>query len=153
MFRSSPSAHLEVTLFIVVRDAVPANAPEIVRLVRELGPDSPLTEEYARRYLARPGNGILLAAADGQAAGLLSYSLRPSLYHAGEACLIEELVVTGQAQSRGIGSALVRALLERLAGRGCVEVSVSTMPGNARAVAFYRRHGFTDEAVFLERHF
>ena len=27
------------------------------------------------------------------------------------------------------------------------------MPDNARAIAFYRRHGFVDEAVFLERHF
>ena len=119
----------------------------------ELGADSRVTEAYARRYLDGAGNGVLLAERDGQVAGLLSYSLRPSLYHAGEACLIEELVVAGQAQSRGIGSALVRALLERLAGRGCVEASVSTLPGNTRAIAFYRRHGFTDEAVFLERHF
>ena len=83
---------------ITVRDARPGDEATVVQLVAELAQTiaetSPLTERYVGEYLAFPGCGILLAEEDNHAVGLLSYSMRPNLYHAAQSTLIEELVVS-----------------------------------------------------------
>lgn len=94
-----------------------------------------------------------MAEQHGGVIGLLSYSLRPDLYHAGEACLIEELVVEASQRGQGVGSALLTELLLRIAAAGCVEVALAVMPDNAPAIKLYHEHGLTDEALFLEKHF
>lgn len=139
-----------------IRQAGPGDEPGVVALVRELaateGWQTPLSLEFARAYLAAPGCAVLLAEKGGRACGLLSYSVRPNLFHAGDTALIEELVVHEAARGRGVAHALMEAFLQAMAARGCVEVSVSTMMDNERARRFYRAHGFDDEALFLERH-
>lgn len=139
-----------------IRSASPGDEAAIVRLIQELanteGEASPITEEYAAVYLSSPGSHLLLADQDGESIGLLSYSIRPDLYHAGPTALIEELVVQAAKRGRGVGSALLSELFRDLARRGVVEVSVTTMPDNQRARRFYQAHGLVDEAVFLEKH-
>lgn len=130
---------------------------DIVRLINELaatgGEHSPLTETYVATYLSSPTSKILLAERQNRVVGLLSYSLRPDLYHAALSCLIEELIVQEAVRGQGVGSALTTELLARLATMDCAEVSVAAMPTNARAIKFYRTHGLVEEAVFLEKHF
>lgn len=157
---------------ITVRDGKPGDERVIVELIAELaqttpvyapsgsasaeisaGETSPITGEYVLEYLAFPGSHVLLAEEDGRVAGLLSYSVRPNLYHAANSALIEELVVRQSARGRGVGSALLSELLRRLPALGCAEVSVTTMPDNDGAIRFYRSHGLVDQAVFLEKHF
>ncbi len=144
-------------MHITVRDALPADAPGIVRIIQESAAEdkepTPVTEAYVAHYLDSPGSGILIADSQDQTAGLLSYSIRPGLFHAAPSCLIELLLVRADLRGRGAGSALVKELLARAGALGCAEVSVSTMPDNAGAIRFYRRHGLTEEAVFLEKHF
>jgi ribosomal protein S18 acetylase RimI-like enzyme len=139
-----------------IRLAEPSDAAAIVRLIRELAESlteqSPITPDYAQIYLSYPDRGILLAEVAGEVIGLLSYSTRPDLYHAGPTALIEELVVRMDSQSQGVGSLLLQAVEDHLFEAGCVEISVSVMPDNLRAIQFYRRHGLTDEAVYLEKH-
>lgn len=139
-----------------IRSAGPGDEAVIVRLIQELadaeGEASPITEEYATAYLSSPGSHLLLADQNGESIGLLSYSIRPDLYHAGPTALIEELVVQASERGRGVGSALLSELLSELARLGVVEVSVTTMPGNQRARHFYQAHGLLDEAVLLEKH-
>jgi ribosomal protein S18 acetylase RimI-like enzyme len=140
----------------LVRDAQPADAPSIVHLLREhaalAGGPSPIREGYVARYLAAAESRVLLAETDDERVGLLAYSVRPDLYHAGPVCLIEEVVVRAAWRRRGVGSALMAQLAQRLAARGVIEVSVTVMPANGDAVAFYRAHGLTEEALALERH-
>jgi ribosomal protein S18 acetylase RimI-like enzyme len=139
-----------------IRDAQPADADVLVRIIRETADEdnehTPVSESYVKEYVASPGSGILLAEAEGAAAGLLSYSICPNLFHAAPSCLIELLVIRKDSRNHGAGSALVKTLLDRAGTLGCAEVSVSTMPDNAGAIRFYRRHGLTEEAVFLEKH-
>jgi ribosomal protein S18 acetylase RimI-like enzyme len=141
---------------VILRDAQTADTAAIVQLIRELaatlGETSPVTEAYVARYLSSPGSTMLLAETQGQIVGLLSYSLRPDLYHAGSSCLIEELVVQKAARRQGVGGILLAELLSRLARMDCAEVSVTVMPENEEAIRFYRKHGLTEEAVFLEKH-
>jgi ribosomal protein S18 acetylase RimI-like enzyme len=142
---------------INIRLAKVVDRAVIVQLIHQLAAtideNSPVTEEYVAQYLSSPASTILLAEIGHQVVGLLSYSFRPDLYHAADTCLIEELIVREDVRSQGVGSKLVAELLSRLGSIPCAEVSVSTMPDNKGAIKFYRRHGFTDEAIYLEHHF
>jgi ribosomal protein S18 acetylase RimI-like enzyme len=146
-----------MTISIFIREAKPQDANSIVRLIAEhvtaSGERSALTPDDVEKYLASPVSRIVLAEQHDRVVGLLSYSLRPDLYHAGNACLIEELVVEAQLRGQGVGSALLIELLSQLSAAGCVEVALAVMPDNASAIKLYRKHGLTDEAIFLERHF
>jgi ribosomal protein S18 acetylase RimI-like enzyme len=141
---------------IHLRDTGAGDKGAIVALIRELaassGDTSPITEDYVSKYLATPRCHALLAEVDGQAVGLLTYSVRPDLYHAGPTASIDELVVRGEWRGQGVGSALVQEVLRRAATDGWVEVSVTTLKENEAAQRFYRAHGLADEAVFLEAH-
>lgn len=136
-----------------VRPAGPGDAARIVELIHQMGSGSDLTEHYVFHYLSGTSRGVLLAQRGEQVAGLLSYSVRADLYHAGNAVLVEELVVDERYRGEGIGSALMNALLGRLPGLGCRELSLAVMPDNEEAIRFYKRHGLVEEALYLERHF
>jgi len=141
---------------VTVRKATPADAAAVAELIDELARtgdwESPVTQAYAAEYLASSGQGVLLAEEEGEPLGLISYSFRPNLYHAADSCLIEELIVRQRARGRGVGRALIEALDRLAAARRCAEISVTTLPKNKAAIAFYRRLGFTDEALYLEKH-
>jgi ribosomal protein S18 acetylase RimI-like enzyme len=140
-----------------IRSAPIEGAAAIVRLISEMagmdGDKSPIDQDYVAHYLSRPHSYVLLAEEEGQVIGLLNYSIRPNLYHAGDGCLIEQLIVQESARCRSVGGALIEGLFQCLAALGCVEVSVSVMPDNRRAISFYKSHGLTEEAVLLEKHF
>ena len=141
-----------------LREALPGDVLHILALIRELvaadgpGSVSTLREPDILRFAAQPGNVILLAESGGQVAALLSYTVSCDLWHAGECCLIRELIVSAAYRRRGLGGLLLEEVLRRAAAGGWQEVSVSTAPDNLAALALYRRHGLTDEAVLLERH-
>jgi ribosomal protein S18 acetylase RimI-like enzyme len=52
------------------------------------------------------------------------------------------LAVAPDAQSRGVGSALVRACLERASAEQCTGVAICTRDKNDRAIGMYERFGF-----------
>ncbi len=141
---------------VTIRDAIPQDAPGIVRLIQvmagEAGGTSPLTEAFIPIYLGSPVCHVLLAEAEGRAVGLLSYHIRPDLYHAAGSCYVEELVVDPSWRGQGIGGKLLDEVLARAATAGCAEVSLSVMPDNAGAIRMYRQHGLVEEALFLEKH-
>ena len=125
-----------------------AGITELVRLLaRENGETTPLTPSHVRDFLSVPGCGVLLAEVDGAVTGMLSYSRHPGLYHAAPSLVIEDLVVQPAFRGRGLGGRLVAEAMDLARKEGCAEVSVSTMPENKRAKAFYRRLGLIDEAV------
>jgi ribosomal protein S18 acetylase RimI-like enzyme len=139
-----------------IRPALKTDTSAIVHLIgllaSDLGEQSPVDSDYVLNFLRTPGTGILVADLAGEVIGLISYTLRPSLYHGGDSCMIEELVVREDFRSAGIGGMLLDAIVSLAANRGCSEVSLSVMPFNTKAIEFYRRHGFVDEAILLEKH-
>lgn len=124
----------------------------VVDLIRQLGADADVTEDYVLRYLSGTDRHILLARRGHDVQGLLSYSVRADLFHAGNSVLIEELVVDEEYRGTGVGSALMAALFERVPVLDCKEVCLAVMPENAGAIRFYKKHGLVEEALFLERH-
>jgi ribosomal protein S18 acetylase RimI-like enzyme len=141
---------------LAIRAATAADAPALVALIRELASTldepCPLDEAYARTFLAFPGSHALLAVDGEEVTGMLTFGLRPCLFHAGPACLVEDLLVRPAWRRRGVAGRLLDAAAELAREQGAVEISVSTERDNLAALSFYRRHGLTDEYVFLERH-
>ncbi len=141
----------------LVREARLEDTREVVSLIRELvemdGVKAGISEGDARLFLEKPENSILLAEVDGWVVGLLSYTVSFDLWHAGDCCLIRELIVDAGHRQQGLGSLLLGEVFRRAELSHWMEVSVSTMPDNLPAIALYQKHGMTDEAVLLERHF
>jgi ribosomal protein S18 acetylase RimI-like enzyme len=141
---------------ISIRPARKGDAAAIARLVAQLATSleerSAVTEDYVLRCLDSGEAGVLVAEAEGEVAGILSYTLRPSLYHAATSCMIEELAVSEEHRGAGIGSLLLGTVLMLARDKGCVEVSISALASNTRAIALYKRLGFSDEGVLLEKH-
>lgn len=55
---------------------------------------------------------------------------------------VQTMAVSPEAQGRGVGGLLLRALLDEAARRRAPAVSLEVRVGNARALALYARHGF-----------
>jgi ribosomal protein S18 acetylase RimI-like enzyme len=145
------------TAGVTIRDARPGDEPVVIELIRELARteavESGVTVELLRDYQARDDSGILVAELGGEVVGMLSFFVRPGLFHGGHWGCLDELIVTATAQGKGIGDALMSAVMSRFEAAGCVEAAVSTVFGNDRAAALYRKHGLVDEALQLEKHF
>jgi ribosomal protein S18 acetylase RimI-like enzyme len=141
----------------IIRNSAKKDVPEIVRLICQLAESmnegSSLTEEYVNEYLNNPSCNIMLAEVDKKIIGLLSYSVKPCLFHAGDSCLIEELIVDKEYRKQGIAGNLIEKLIAEMKTKQCAEISVTTEFTNKAAIAFYKDHGLKDEFLFLESHF
>jgi ribosomal-protein-alanine N-acetyltransferase len=122
-----------------VRDLTLDDLPAVMELEHLLFTDEAWSEETyrgelvdrsdTRRYVAVDHDGVLagwagLSAVGGQG-DVLTIGVRPDL------------------QGRGIGSALLTALLEEAAVRGCAEIFLDVRADNDRARRLYERFGFT----------
>ncbi|WP_436995202.1 N-acetyltransferase family protein [Streptomyces sp. enrichment culture] len=96
-------------------------------------------EERWRARLGVPG-AHFAALLEGRPAGQVSGVAEPG----GEAAELISMWVGPGARGRGVGDALVRAVAGWARKAGARELRLSVMPGNERAAALYRRHGFED---------
>ena len=89
------------------------------------------------------GRFVLVGEVDGQVAGWASGGAYreggPDETHLGE---VYGLYVDPSYWRRGVGSALMTAALEHLAGAGHPEAALWVLEENPRARAFYERHGW-----------
>lgn len=146
---------------VSILPATAAHAPVIVKLLlelaevldHELGISPHGLTMITRRMIDEPRSHILLAETNGQIVGLISFTTRQTLLHPAPSGLIDELIVSRQHRRKGLGRRLVTEAVEYCRKLGCVEVEVSTEKENRTARAFYRRCGFEEDAVLLERHF
>lgn len=141
---------------ITIRAAGPADAPAVVRLIRELASYENLvdlvriteTDVLRDGFGARPCFECLLAEIDGDAVGLAihrpSYSTfdgRPGLY-------VEDLFVAERARGLGLGRMLMARLAAIARERGCSRMNLTVLHWNP-ARDFYRRLGFTQVEDWL----
>jgi RimJ/RimL family protein N-acetyltransferase len=84
-------------------------------------------------------HGWIVAVAGGQVVG--SLHLMPSRFGYGEL----GMMVDREWRSRGIGSALVAAAIDRSRADGLHKLALSVFPHNEAAIALYRKFGFVEE--------
>jgi [ribosomal protein S18]-alanine N-acetyltransferase len=109
--------------------------------------DHPLSPPAAQRYL-RDRRNVLWVARDGsRTVGFLRGTTLGQLHSRRRQMFLYEVAVTRGWRRRGIGRALVRALLAYCRARGYEEVFVFTDPHNRAAVALYRSTGGRTETA------
>lgn len=142
----------------MVRRAGAQDAETIVSLIQELAKTSneksPVNAQHARQCITEDRYKIFVAEAENKAVGMVSFYIHPSLFHAANACLIDDLVVAESARGKGVGDALMEAVLKYAREeKHCAEISLAVAHENKKAQALYRKHGLTDEVLMLERHY
>ena len=97
--------------------------------------------------LADPALGfILLAWVNQSAVGLAYAASHLSDEHGGVVGWLEEIYARPEARGRGIGAALLAAVIERGQKLGWRALELEVVEGHERAVPLYQRHGFQRNA-------
>ncbi len=111
--------------------------------------DHDVTPERARAFLADPANLLVVALERGVVCAMATGTVLthpdkpPQLF-------VNEVGVRADRQGRGLGRALMAAVLAEARGRGCAQVWVATDAENAAARALYRGAGGSEtEGVVL----
>lgn len=145
-----------------LRPMVPADLVDVIALEHELFPDDPWTPEMFAEEVAQPRESrlYLLAEADagdggvadsdivsgrGAASGNVMAGYAGMMFIPGGTQADVLTIAVRQAYwGRGIGSALLSALLTAARERGCAEVFLEVRADNPRAHGLYLRRGFKD---------
>src|SRR3984957_5235071 len=111
------------------------------------GFDRPRIETLLGNLFSAPERGACwVADADGQLCGYLLAVFMFSLEHGGLMAEIDELFVSPEMRSAGVGALMVATAERDLAGRGLVRLQLQLGVDNERARLFYQRHGFSRRA-------
>ncbi len=115
-----------------------ADLPAVMVLERALFPEDAWTEGMLRGELTeQPATRFYVVAED--SAELVGYA---GLCAVGAEADVQTIGVRSDHEGRGIGSALLTALLEEAAARGCDAVYLEVRADNDRARLLYERFGF-----------
>ena len=85
---------------------------------------------------------VLLARENGRIVGIAYVATILSAEHCGLVAWLEELYVMPSHRSRGIGTALIAAIIDRARNAEIVAIDLEIDPRHSRAESLYRRLGF-----------
>jgi GNAT superfamily N-acetyltransferase len=130
---------------ISLRDAEPADTPQILRFIRALGEYEHLqsevvaSEDALRATLFGPQRyaEVVLADCDGQSAGFALFFHNYSTFLAQPGVYLEDLFVDPAFRARGVGKALLQHLARLAVERGCARLEWSALKWNRLAIDFY----------------
>jgi ribosomal-protein-alanine N-acetyltransferase len=121
-----------------------ADMPAIIALEQELFPEDAWTPEMFAGEFAQPASRRLyLVAEEGNA--LIGYA--GMMFAGGNQADVVTLAVSPARWGEGTGTALLSALVDEAARRGCTEVLLEVREDNPRARRLYLRHGFTEIGI------
>jgi GNAT superfamily N-acetyltransferase len=85
---------------------------------------------------------VLYARENGKMIGVAYLAIILSAEHCGKVGWLEELYVLPEFRSKGVGAALLTAILERAREIGIVAIDLEVDAAHRRAESLYRRFGF-----------
>ena len=132
-----------------IRPAAPADAREIVRLIRELAEYEKLahmavgTEAKlaAQLFGARPAAEALVAERDGRAVGFALFFTTFSTFLCQPGLYLEDLFVEPAHRGHGIGKALLQRLAALAVERDCGRLEWRVLDWNEPSIRFYESLG------------
>jgi len=92
----------------------------------------------------------LVAELNSSIVGFVVCAVYPSFWECQKQGFIIDLFVSQPSQSKGIGSELLKAVIERATSEKIIELHVSTELKNTKAQKLYRELGFRNEHLLLE---
>jgi len=137
-----------------IRYAVSSDADAVFGLVDKLGHAVPVEkaaflESFAHAISDAPRTLVHVAEADGHVVGYSLTTISALLYTNGPSAQLQEIVVDDTVQTRGVGTALVRAVEQDCVQHGVTQLTVASR----RAGGFYDRLGYTQQAEYMRRLF
>src|SRR5688500_9727321 len=134
---------------VTIRSATPADAPTILRFVKELAtyerePDAvKATEADFQRVLfgPRPYAEAVIAEGDGAPLGFALFFHNFSTWQGKPGVYLEDLYVTPEARGKGVGKRLLAHLAKIAIERDCARLEWSVLDWNEPAISFYRSLG------------
>lgn len=138
----------------VIRSAQESDADKVLALVGRLGHVVPVQESAFRESFAQvlsdaPRTLVHVAEVDGEIAGYALTTINRLLYTNGPSAQLQEIVVDDTLQTKGVGTALVRAVEQACEEHGVTQLTVASR----RAGGFYDRLGYTQQAEYMRRLF
>jgi GNAT superfamily N-acetyltransferase len=135
----------------VVRRADMSDVTVVAQLLHdfnsEFGEPSPPVEELAARIagLLPGGDPVVLLVGDGPD-GLAVLRFRPSIWTSGLECYLAELYLVPARRGRGLGRALMEAVIEEARSRGADWMDIGVDEPDLPARRLYESLGFTNRA-------
>ena len=106
---------------------------------------------YFSSLLQEDQTHCLLAERERHAVGyLIGYMRKSSSLRPVALAELESMFVVAEARSSGVGTGLVKCFKQWSQEQGAQRMTVTAYAANARAIAFYQRHGFEFKNVTLE---
>lgn len=135
---------------IQIREAVVEDAGAIARLLHDFNTEyeeetPPVAEltRHAERMLGEGEMTVLLAGHGPDGLALLRF--RPSVWTEKQEAYLQELYVVPELRGRGIGQALMEAVIATCRARGAAWIELNTGETDIAARGLYRKFGFTNE--------
>jgi GNAT superfamily N-acetyltransferase len=136
---------------MTIRDAVEADVPLIVRLIKglaeyeQLQDEAVATEDAIRDGLfgARRFAEVVIAEDERTPVGFALFFHNYSTFLGKPGLYLEDLFVVPDARGKGVGKALLLHLRELAIARGCGRMEWSVLDWNAPAIGFYKKIGAT----------
>ena len=128
---------------LTIREAVAADAPQLTRLIVELG--HAIDETNVRRnldILLAGGMLPLVAVREDDIVGMCGLSAMVTVHRDAPVGRISVMIVGEADRGRGIGALLVAEAEKRLSARGCRIVEVTSNMRRERAHRFYEKLGY-----------
>ena len=145
---------------IIIRHAREGDLKEILKLVCELIEilnnkecvDLNYVPDNLKKIFKENNAYFLVAEEEGDVVGFAHFTTRLTILHPGPSAVVEEIAVKADRRGEGIGEKLLNAIAENCNNIGCSEIEVSTEKANEQAREFYRKLGFSEDAVLFEKH-
>lgn len=142
-----------------IREATESDLGTIDKLAKELiqsvenreGITDDVVSKNCRTLLDTPNSYILLAEINGKGVGFISITIRKTIIHSGLSGLVDEFIVSKDHRGKGLGKELIDAAVGKCRKLGCCEVEVGTEFANNNAREFYKRYGFKERGVLLQK--
>jgi ribosomal protein S18 acetylase RimI-like enzyme len=139
-----------------------ATAPDLPQLVAllhalftqeaEFVPDAARQERGLRLIIENPDAGVILVAKAGdQVCGMVILLFTISTAQGGRVAWLEDMVIRPDARGTSLGSRLLSHAITEARARGLTRISLLTDTVNARAQAFYKKHGFAESPMLPMR--
>ena len=132
-----------------LRPMVPEDLADIMALEHKLFPDDPWSAVmFAEEVTQPPSRRLYLIAEAGADAALVTAGYAGMMFvPGGVQADVLTIAVAPAYWGRGIGSALLSALIQAARNRGCTEVFLEVREDNQRARGLYLRRGFEEIGV------
>lgn len=136
-----------------VRTARRGDAEAISTLLKELGYPNGADAQIVNWVLSHPEMEVFIAGDSmDRPVGMVSFSHRPQLRMKGRIATIDELVVAPAWRRRGVGTALVKRVIERARVLSVKRIElVSHVPRSQLPAEFFTAAGLSDADVVVFR--